>query len=245
MSDEPRIHLFVSEGAVRGQQIALQGEEAARAFQKGLRSGMAFTALDGMGWALDVDVVEAGPGLCYGRVTGRRLATERRSKVTVYQAMLHPSDFRRLLGLATGLGVVAFQPVISDGSVLPRLDEAGRPEGEAEWPLLIRDAAEAAGRGQLPQVELPMLLDAAFDQAHGAGARLIVDAAGAPIDAVLANRPFSLACFLPPPGGFTPAELQRAEAQGLRRVAPPEISRDPIQPAVALLRRLYALLEGR
>ena len=62
---------------------------------------------------------------------------------------------------------------------------------------------------------------------------------------MLANRPFSLACFLPPPGGFTLAELQRAEAQGLRRVAPPEISRDPIQPAVALLRRLYALLEGR
>jgi RsmE family RNA methyltransferase len=244
LSDTPRIHLFVSDGAVRGQQMALQGAEAARAFQKGLRSGMAFTALDGMGWALDVDVVEAGPSLCYGRVTGRRLAAERRSKVTAYQAMIHPSDFRRFLGLATGLGVVAFQPVIADGSVLPRLDAEGRPEGEAEWPLLIRDAAEAAGRGQLPQVELPMLLDAAFDQAHGAGARLILDASGQPLEAVLVNRPFSLACFLPPPGGFTAAELQRAVAQGLLRVAPPETSRDPIQPAVTLLRRIYELLEG-
>lgn len=238
------MHLFVSDGAVRGQQLALQGEEASRAFQKGLRSGMTFTALDGSGWALDVEVVEAGPGLCYGRVVGRHLAAERRSKVTLYQAMLHPSDFRRLLGLATALGVVAFQPVISDGSVLPRLDEAGRPEGEMEWPLLIRDAAEAAGRGQLPRVEPPLLLDAAMDQAHGAGARLIVDAAGGSLEAALADRPFSLACFLPPPGGFTSDELQGAAAHGLRLVAPPEVSPDPIQPAVALLRRIYELLEG-
>ena len=64
MTDPSRMHLFVSDGAVRGQQIALQGEEAARAFQKGLRSGMSFTALDGSVWALDVEVVESGPGLC-------------------------------------------------------------------------------------------------------------------------------------------------------------------------------------
>lgn len=89
-----------------------------------------------------------------------------------------------------------------------------------------------------------MLLDAAMDQAHGAGARLIVDVTGGPLEAALADRPFSLACFLPPPGGFTPDELQGAAAHGLRLVAPPEVSPDPIQPAVVMLRRIYDLLEG-
>lgn len=236
-------HLFVPPGALHGQQMALQGEEAARAYAKGLRAGMRLTALDGSGWALEVDLVEVGPTLCYGRVLSRRLAAEPRSKVTLYQAMLHPSDFRRLLGLATGLGVVAFQPVIAEGSVLPRLDEAGRPEGETEWPLLIRDAAEAAGRGLLPQVAPPMLLDAAMDQAHTAGARLMLDPAGRPVEELLATRPFSLALFLPPPSGFSAEEKRRAGTQGLRLVAG-EASADPIQAGLGVLRRLYAFLEG-
>ncbi len=236
-------HLFVAPGALHGQQMALQGEEAARAYAKGLRAGMQVTVLDGAGWALDVSLVEVGPTLCYGRILGRHLAPERRSKVTLYQAMLHPSDFRRLLALATGLGVVAFQPVIAEGSVLPRLDEEGRPEGETEWPLLIRDAAEAAGRGLLPQVESPLLFDAAVDQAHPSGARLLLDPAGVDVESLLAERPFSLALFLPPPGGFSTAERRRAEAQGLRLVGG-EASPDPIQAGLGVLRRIYAFLEG-
>lgn len=236
-------HLFVPPGALHGQQMALQGEEAVRAYAKGLRAGMQLTVMDGAGWALDVDLVEVGPTLCYGRVLSRHLAEEPRSKVTLYQAMLHPSDFRRLLSLATGLGVVSFQPVIAEGSVLPRLDEAGRPEGEAEWPLLIRDAAEAVGRGLLPQVASPILLDAAMDQAHTAGARLLLDPAGGPVEDLLAARPFSLALFLPPPGGFSTEEKRRAVSQGLRLVAG-EASADPIQAGLGVLRRIYAFLDG-
>jgi 16S rRNA (uracil1498-N3)-methyltransferase len=235
--------LFVAPGSLAAGRASLGPAAAARLLDRGVRAGQAVVLLDDSGWEYRVQLEAIGPEGAAGAVAGRRLATERRTKVSLFQALLHPSDFRRLLTRATDLGVVAFVPVIADGSVVPVLDEAGRPEGGQEWPRLVRDAAEAGQRGRLPSVAAPMLLDHALDGAARGGSVLMAAPLGEAIDAVLAERPFSLALFCPPPGGFTAEELARAEARSVRRVRVEPATRDPIQPALTLLAAVYAQLE--
>jgi 16S rRNA (uracil1498-N3)-methyltransferase len=233
----------VAPGSAKSGRLCLHAEDAARALRLGLREGSPLVALDDSGWELDVRLESLSDAGGEGQILGRRLAEERRSKVSLYQGLLHPSDFRRLLAAATALGVVAFVPVITDGSVVPMLGPDGAPEGELEWPALVREAAEASGRGHRPVVGSPMLFDQALDQAARGGSGLLIDPSGGPLAEALAGRPFSIDLFLPPPGGFTEEERRRTRARNLRIVAPPQAGPDPIQPALSTLDRLYAILE--
>ena len=240
---DPR-RIFVAAGSLQTGRLRLEGEDATRALKLGLRPGSELVVLDDSGWETDVRLTSVDASVCEGEVLGRRLATERRTKVSLYQGLLHPSDFRRLLAAATALGAVAFVPVIPDGSVVPMLGADGAPEGEAEWPRLVREAAESARRGRLPQVGATSLLDQALDGAARGGTRLMIDPGGEPLAPLLAERPFSIDLFLPPPGGFTAEERARARARGVTLAAPPQSGSDPIQPALTTLDRIYALLEA-
>jgi 16S rRNA (uracil1498-N3)-methyltransferase len=238
------LRLFVPPSSLADGRLTLHGAEAERLAARGVRPGQTVVALDDSGWEYTVALDSVSAALCAGAVTGRQLVNERRTKVSLYQGLLHPSDFRRLIVRATELGVVAFIPVIADGSVVPMLDPAGQPEGEEEWPRLARDAAEACGRGRRPTVGQTMLLDHALDEASRQGTVLLPALGGVALDSALAERPFSLALFCPPPGGFTTEEVARARGRGVTVVQPPAPGPDPIQPAVGLLEVLYGRLEG-
>ncbi len=67
---------------------------------------------------------------------------------------------------------------------------------------------------------------------------------GQALDEVLADRPFSLSVFCPPPGGFTAEESARARARAVALVAQPITGPDPILPALGLLAAIYQQLEG-
>jgi 16S rRNA (uracil1498-N3)-methyltransferase len=241
---EPLLRLFVPPGSCDAGVLRLEGDEAARIHGRGARDGDTIVALDDSGWAMTVVLDRCAATACDGRVTGRALAPERRTKVGLYQGLLHPSDFRRLLARATRLGVVEFVPVITDSSVVPSLGADGWPEGEADWPRLVRDAAEAAGRGRRPVLRQPMLFDHALDEALRAGAVVLVDPGGEGIESLLAARPFSINVFCPPPAGYTAEERARARARGVAVARPPGAGSDPIQPALGALEVIYARLDG-
>lgn len=243
MTDAP-LRVFVPSSSLHDGQLDLAGADAARLHSRGVRAGESVVALDDSGWEYAVTLDAVGPLLIHGQVVARHLAAERRTKVTLYQALLHPSDFRRLLYRATELGVVAFKPVIADGSVIPMLDSDGRPEGGEEWPRLVRDAAEATGRGHQPTVGPLTLLDHALDEATRHGHVLMPAPTGQDLDAALAARPFTLAVFCPPPGGFTADEVARARARAVTVVAPVTTGPDPIRAGLALLEAIYARLEA-
>ncbi len=240
----PALRLFVAPGSCQGKALRLAGEDAARAYRRGLRAGDPLVALDNSGWEIAVLIDAAGPELCLGRVQSRQLATERRTKVSVYQGLLHGADFRRLVSRATELGVVAFVPVIADGSIVPSGDLGDAGADQELWRACAREAAEASGRGRCPEIGAPMLLDHALDHATRSGRVVLVDPSGDPAAAALAGRPFAVAAFFPSPGGFTPAELARARAREVAVVAPPTAGKDPIAPGLALLEAMYALLEA-
>jgi 16S rRNA (uracil1498-N3)-methyltransferase len=239
--DLPR--LFIAADSLRSGRLILGAEDAGRIHRLSIGPGGKFIALDNSGWAFTVQIERANPEHAEGRILARRLVDEPRTKVSLYQGMLHPSDFRRLLREATRLGAVGFIPLITQGSVLPVLGQDGLPEGEREWPRLVRDVAESSGRGFKPSVETPMLIDQALDRAAGSGIPLLVHPSGEKVEKVLESRPFSIGLFLPPPSGFTDDELARADSRGVMRVAPPEGGPNPVRPAVSLMERVYALLE--
>jgi 16S rRNA (uracil1498-N3)-methyltransferase len=239
----PSVRIFVPAGSCDGGRLQLAGAEAARVSARGVRAGDAIEVLDDSGWVLDVIVELCAVTDCTGRVAGRHLATERRTKVSLHQGLLHPADFRRLLAQATRLGVVAFGPTVTDQSTLPLLGPQGLPADEAGWPELVREAAEESGRGRRPVLRTAMLFDHAMDAALGAGAVLLADPAGGALGDALADRPFSIDLFCPPPSGFSREERQRARARGCRVVRPPQAGPDPILPALSVLEAVYALLE--
>lgn len=242
MSDAP-LRLFVPPDSCEGGSLRLDGSEASRFASRGARLGDTIVVLDDSGWALTVELDEVSATTCRGRVIGRSVAVERRTKVGLYQGLLHPSDFRRLLMRATIAGVVEFVPLVTDSSVVPALAADGRPEGEAEWPRLVRDAAEDGGRGRRPVLRQPMLFDHALDEALRRGTVIVVDPNGDPLEAHLVDRPFSIDVVCPPPAGFTGLERARARALGVAIARAPVVGFDPILPALSTIEAIYGALE--
>ncbi len=237
----PRI--FVAQSSLSEGQLDLSGEEAARAYRRGARPGTALVALDGSGWETLVEIDQATPEMCRGRIADRRLADERRTQISLYHALLHPADFRRLLTRATALGVAAITPIIADRSVVPTIGPDGQVTGQTEWQRLVRDAAESSGRGRRPEVGPPTLFSHAIDAASRSGTVLLIDARGIDIAAAAQGRPFSVDLFCPPPGGFTTEERARAESRGITAIAAPATGWDPVEPALAATAGLYEQFE--
>lgn len=235
--------LFVPPDSITANRLTLRGSDAERAYQRGARRGRTLMALDDSGWEFTVMLEEAGPDVCSGPITARALAAERRTKVSLYQGLLHPSDFRRLLSRATATGVVAFVPVIADGSVVPDLGPDGTFEGVGDWPQLVRAAAERSGRGRRPTTSLPMLFDQALVQATSGGTVILLHRDSTDLKSVLTDRPFAINVFCPPPGGFSEDERARAHARGIPIVAPPANGEDPIAPALSALAAIFFHLE--
>jgi RsmE family RNA methyltransferase len=240
----PIRRIFVTPGAVGRERMTLTGADAQHARWLGISPGDRIVALDGSGWSWTVVIEMCDVAACSGTVVGRALATERRTKVTVYQGVIHPYDYRRLLVAGTVAGVVAFVPVIADGSPVSALVASGEGNGETTWARLVRDAAESGQRGRLPSLAPPMLVDQAFDAVGGAGRALVLDDTGTAIESALTDRPFSIALFSPPPGGFSRAELERAAQSEAAVVAPSDRQDDPVRTALAALSCIYQVLEA-
>jgi 16S rRNA (uracil1498-N3)-methyltransferase len=237
------LRVFVTPGSCDEGWLTLGGKEADRLYLRGARSGDRLVALDDSGWEMTIAIEHATPESIGGKVVERQVASERRTKISLYHGLLHPSDFRRLLAGATGLGVVAFVPVITDLSIIPVLGDDGRTAGEGEWPRLVRDAAESSGRGRCPTVGQPMLLSHALDKALRSGTVLMVGDGGASLEEALSGRPFSIDLFCPPPAGFSIEERSLAAARDVTTIHSAASGPDPVQPVLATLEAMYAGLE--
>jgi RsmE family RNA methyltransferase len=237
------ISVFVPRGSIDAGRLRLEGDDAERLYQKGVGRGMSIVALDDSGWRTVVELDRASPEIVSGDVKGRELAGERRTKVSIFHALLHPADFRRLLTRATAMGVAGITPVIADGSVVPAMGPDGRVAGQADWTRIVRDAAESSGRGRLPEIGQPMLFTQGLELAVRSGTPIMLAESGDPLADVLAERPFSIDVLCPPPGGFSAQEVAMANNRGVASVAPPPTGRDPVESALTVLSAVYTLLE--
>jgi 16S rRNA (uracil1498-N3)-methyltransferase len=123
-----------------------------------------------------------------------------------------------LVEKATELGVAAIVPVLTERTVLRLSGERAQRRRE-HWQGVAVAAAEQSGRTRVPQVALPVPLDAAWDALPSEGRRWLLSLgaaaiAEAPAGAVAASERAAVTVFSGPEGGLSAAEEAAAVARG-------------------------------
>ena len=198
-----------------------------------LRPGEHIIVLDGSGWEWEVALAHVGREKVWGQVVEKRLSSgEPRTQITLYQSVLRSKRFELVLQKGTELGVAEFVPVISERCLVASLEDVARKQ--TRWQRIVREAAEQAGRGKLPQVRPALLFGPACEQASRAGGVSLIFWEGEKkrslrsfLHSIRCDAPskvrrtltesashlFNL--FIGPEGGFSAAEIAVARGYGL------------------------------
>ncbi len=238
---------FVSEEAIQGDQVLLSGPVA---YQVGkvlrLSSGDRIVVLDNSGWEREVELSRVSTKSAKGTVVRQTLCeTAPRTKITLYQALLKGRRFEYTLQKGTELGIVEFVPVISARCIVSDL---GRSDHKVKrWNKIIREAAEQAHRGRLPELRPAMFFQEACLRATRAGELALIPWEGEKertLNQVLNpdSPPFSVSLFVGPEGGFEDSEIDAALRASVLPVSlGPRILRAETAGLVAASAILYAL----
>ncbi len=230
--------------SIAAGRLTLRGPEALRALERGLKAEDQIVALDNSGWEMLVQIERCSAEECAGRVLQRRLAAEKRTKISLYHPPLPAADYRRLITSGTALGVVAFVPLVADRCEVQRLEDAESMDIAGRWQGLAREAAEAHGRGRCPVLAPPMLYDQALDRAQTSSLALLLGPGGERLSQAVSRKPWSVDLLCPPAGGFSPAELKRARERGVVPVAWLAGGLDPVAGALGAVRTILSITES-
>jgi 16S rRNA (uracil1498-N3)-methyltransferase len=165
--------------------------------------------------------------------------------ITLFQAVGKGDKIDQVVRDATALGAKRLVVVTTVRSV-PKLAERAQARRE-RWRQIAVAAARQSGRGDVPEVTLPLPLATALEQAP-AGRRIVLDpGADVPLARALdgwsASEPLS--ALIGPEGGLDDSELEAARAAGFSAVRfGPFVLRTETA-ATALLGALVALAEPR
>jgi 16S rRNA (uracil1498-N3)-methyltransferase len=183
-----------------------------------LSPGDSVAAFDGTGAEYTVALVSLRDEGALGKIQAEKLRdTEPGLKITLCQALLPREKFELVLQKATEVGVAGFVPLATERSLVPtRALDAGRLE---RWRRIIQEAAEQAGRSQVPTLADPSsLAEAVTSQPKPAllaweyETELSVRGALSELEEQLRGGQLSL--FVGPEGGFSEAEAAAARDAG-------------------------------
>lgn len=233
-----------------------------------LRAGEEIMVLDNSGWQHRVHLTLVDRDEVRGRIVRKTLAaSEPRTKITLYQAVLKGKSFEFVLQKGTEIGVVAFVPVVSQRTIIASLDNVSS-DRLARWQRIIQEAAEQSGRGRVPELQGAVMLRQAWEAASQGGVTLVAnpvereeesedgrlgpktgtgvgDVISMPLRRALGERrspPFSVNLFIGPEGGFTGREIAEGSRYGALPVAlGPRILRAETAGIVAVAAILYEL----
>jgi 16S rRNA (uracil1498-N3)-methyltransferase len=209
-----------------------------------LKAGDVVVVFDNSGWEFDVVLQGIDREGATGRVERRRLVeTEPKVKVTIFQALLKGNRFDWLLQKATEVGAVGFVPMVTARCVAEPPDPSARGKF-GRWHRIVVEAAEQSRRGKVPKIHEPVsfeeacrtVQELAFIPYEGQGVqplRAALEEATGPAAGL--RRPYSVALFIGPEGGFTPEEVELARRRNIVPVSlGPRILRAETAALVAL-----------
>ena len=181
-----------------------------------------------------VTVVDAAGGMWRGRLAelhekGGILIPFQRSlrpldrplQLTVYQALPEKERFELILEKLTELGVTRIVPLVSQHSSTLAARDAKQQKSH-RWPEVLRRAAIQCRLATIPELGPCLDLAALFAAAPDAALRLMLyEGEGtSSLKAVLAGSACQqVALLVGPEGGFAPAEVAAARAQGFLPVS--------------------------
>lgn len=211
---------FISGENLHGGQVILTGKQAHQ-IRNVLRMvpGDQIIVLDNTSYEYVVAITDVSRKQVLGRITDKQPAQgEPRTKITLYQALLARDKFEWVLQKCTEVGVTCFVPMVTERSIVRRLDSI-MPARLARWKNIITEAAEQSGRGKIPQIQLPIRLADALARL-GAFDRCLIaspQVGNCTLRELLqADRPApsDIALFIGPEGGFTDEEFAAACEKG-------------------------------
>lgn len=182
-----------------------------------LGAGDPLVLFDGSGGEYHATLVEAARRGATARVE-RFDPIERESplSVTLVQAVLATDAMDYAVRKAVELGVAAIQPIVAARSQFP-LATGQRDKRVAHWRGIAVAACEQCGRNRVPFVAAPLPFEAWLEAPRGAPV-VIAGPATATSLAAFAARSVPAAIVVGPEGGFTDAEMARAQAGGVQAV---------------------------
>jgi 16S rRNA (uracil1498-N3)-methyltransferase len=175
--------------------------------------------LDNSGWEHEVEILKVTSQHIEGRVVHKSLAaSEPRTKITLYQALLKLNKFEWVLQKNTELGIVGFVPMITERCIIGSLEDISKTKTERWWRILM-EAAEQSGRGRLPTLRPAVMFSTACEDAARGGLTLFPweEEKERSLRSVLQateRPPFSINLFVGPEGGFAPEEVDQAQRYG-------------------------------
>jgi 16S rRNA (uracil1498-N3)-methyltransferase len=211
---------FVTTSVEPGAAFDLDGPQAHQ-ITKVLRlePGARIVVLDGQGWEYEVVLREVHAKQVRGEAVTRRAAGgEPRTRVTLFQSLLARDKVEWVLQKATEVGVAEIVPVVTERSLV-RETRRFKPERRERWCRILIEAAEQSHRGRVPELSEPVTLAQALDRAETLDRALIAcpHTDSPSLAERLSGLPEApvLGLFIGPEGGFSPAEIQSAQTQGV------------------------------
>ena len=160
---------------ISGQTIALPATAARHVQVLRMQPGHTLTLFNGEGGEFEAEVAHMGRSDVQVRV-GTHSALEREALRAVQLVVGMPANERMdwLVEKATELGVHRITPVMTERSVV-RLSGERAEKKQAHWQAIAISACEQCGRNRVPQVDVPLRLEAWLSTAQQAGQQTSAD----------------------------------------------------------------------
>jgi 16S rRNA (uracil1498-N3)-methyltransferase len=183
-------------------------------------AGEQVIALDPQGVEYRLELVLASEGNFTGKILSQAMnCAEAHTRITLCLPLTQREKFEWVLQKGTEAGVAAFQPLVTQRSLVQ--DGALVEKKRARWEAIIREAAEQCGRGRLPELKETLSLKGALEslpETHDRTLAAWVDERQIGLENALAGFApgDALAVFIGPEGGFDPVEVEAMRAVGVQ-----------------------------
>lgn len=166
---------------------------------------------------------------------------EPRTKVLLAQSLPKGDKLEWILQKGTELGASAFLPFTSERSIV-KLDARKSAKKQERWNRIVKEAAEQAHRGAVPEVKAPMSWQELLQEiTKRECAWIAYEKGGLPLADAIASATDEILLIVGPEGGFTAAEIHEAKEAGALPISlGSRILRTETAPLMALSCILFA-----
>ena len=198
-----------------GEILELDSEEARHAGKSvRLRPGDQAVISDGQGRTATVEIQESHRKRLLGRIEETRLWPRTRPALHLASALPKGDRLATLLSMATQIGLDSFTPLQCERSVV------SAPEAIPErWQRVVREAAKQSHQAWLPELRTGLPLADYVEQMKETAELIQLDPDGEPwppfTKGTPSLAPTAIGLLVGPEGGFTEAETEALQKQGV------------------------------
>lgn len=212
---------FISNSDIRGDEVVLSGQQAHQ-IRNVLRMtpGEHIVVLDNTGFEYEVVLTDVSKNKVLGRIESRRAGTaEPQARLTLYQSLLPRDKFELVLQKCTEVGVSQFVPVVTQRSLVRRLETTTSKKLD-RWRVILTEAAEQSHRTRIPDLATPVQFEEVLSQLNAFDRCLIASPHEQQMSLQKALRGGNtttvqtIALLIGPEGGFTEQEFSLAAEAG-------------------------------